>query len=304
MKIVVLGAGAVGAYFGSRWEEAGHDVTYLVRERRAAQLREIGLQVHSTQGDYSNAHPSVIEDPEEIDHADFVFLSVKGYHLYGTIDPLKKLVQKGAKVMPVLNGMEHIKTLQKELGEEAVLGGLAFIMATLDENGHVVHSSPFHDLVFGPMHPSQQALVDELGIACEQANMSSKLSTNILEELWKKYMFITSFSGITTAANLPIGGVRNHPETLHIARMILEEMKELANHNGVTLTYRHVDKAFESLENIDDESTSSMHQDRRKGLTLEVEHLHGGALRLAEAVNLKLPYLESIYGLIKPYERA
>ncbi len=303
MKIVVLGAGALGAYFGTRWSEAGHQVINLVREGRAEQLRKHGIKLHSEMGDYTlESGPEIAESPEEIEDPDLVFLAVKGYHLPGTMEWLKALVEKGAKVFPVLNGMEHLTILQKELGEEAVLGGLSYIIATLDEQGHVVHTSPFHDLVFGPLHPSQQQICEELALACNQANMNGTLSSHILEEMWKKYMFITSFSGITTAVNQPIGEVRSYPQTFRIAKRILEEVKELANEHQVNLTDEHVESAFERLGKLDPEATSSMHQDRRKGLPLEVEHLHGGALRLGSEVHLAMPYTETIHAMIKPYE--
>ncbi|GGF24896.1 2-dehydropantoate 2-reductase [Halobacillus andaensis] len=302
MKIVVLGAGALGAYYGARWQETGHEVINLVREGRADQLRTHGLTLHSKMGNYEVPNLTIAESPEEIQEADLVFLSVKGYHLRGTIPWLKELVQKGAKVLPVLNGVEHLPILQKELGEEAVIGGLAYIIATLDENGHVQHTSTFHDLVFGPLHPSQQQICEEIGIACNQANMDGKQSANILEEIWNKYMFITAFSGITTATNLPIGDVRQYPETFIISKKILQEMKTLANAHHIQLTDEQVENAFEKLNGFDHEMTSSMHQDRRKGLPLEVEHLHGGALRLAEEHELPLPYIQTIHAMIKPFE--
>lgn len=302
MKIVVLGAGALGAYFGARWQEAGHEVINLVREGRAEQLENHGLALHSEMGDYEVPSPKVTQSPQEIESPDLVFLAVKGYHLHGTLDWLKVLVEKGAKVYPVLNGMEHISILQKELGEEAVIGGLSYIIATLDELGHVVHTSPFHDLVFGPLHPSQQAICEELALACNQANVTGTLSPNILEDMWKKYMFITAFSGITTAVNQPIGDVRSFPQTFRIAERILTEMKTLANAHQINLTEDHVHNAFEKLRSLDHEMTSSMHQDRRKGLPLEVEHLHGGALRLGSEVGLPMPYIETIHAMIKPYE--
>lgn len=302
MKIVVLGAGALGAYFGARWQEAGHEVINLVRDGRAEQIEKHGLKLHSEMGDYEVKEPVIARSPDEISKPDLVFLAVKGYHLHGTLEWLKALVNKGAKVYPVLNGMEHISILQKELGEEAVIGGLSYIIATLDEVGHVVHSSQFHDLVFGPLHPSQQAICEELSLACNQANMSGTLSPNILEDMWKKYMFITAFSGITTAVNQPIGVVRSYPQTFRIAERMLQEMKMLANAHEINLTDEHVDTAFEKLRGLDHEMTSSMHQDRRKGLSLEVEHLHGGALRLGSEVRLTMPYIETIHAMIKPYE--
>lgn len=304
MNILVFGAGALGAYFGGRLQEVGVNVQFLVRPRRAQQLRENGLVLHSSKGDYQVQPLNIVEDVAEIDNVDLVLLAVKGYHLQGTLPQLKALVQKGAKVLPVLNGVEHLKILQKELGEEAVIGGFIYIFATLDKKGHVIHSGDTHTIKFGALHPSQQAICDEFLANSQNANMKVMKSEHILQEMWDKYMFITALSGITTAGNFPIGVVRKHPATYHIMKQVLAEMKTLANAHGIELTNEHIEKAVHTIEKLNEDATSSMHQDRRKGLTLEVEHLQGGALRLAEEVNLKLPYIETLYGLIKPFENA
>ncbi|GAA0604564.1 ketopantoate reductase family protein [Virgibacillus siamensis] len=304
MQITVLGAGALGGYFGSRWEKAGADVTFLVREKRAEQLRRNGLKVFSSKGDYTNNKPKVVTDTHQIDHPELVFVSVKGYHLQNTIDDLKILTEKGAYVLPVLNGMEHIPVLQKELGNEAVIPGLSFIMATLDDSGHVIHSSQFHRIIFGMLHDSQKEICSRLENLCGKTDLEAvNSSDSILHELWKKYTFINAFSGITTAVDLPIGPVRENPDTFRIAEQILVEMQRLAGQYGVTVSDKEVEEAKKTLRNLDPEATSSMHQDRRKELPLEVDHLHGGAIRLAKDKGIDVPYLDAIHGMIKPFER-
>lgn len=302
MKIVVLGAGALGAYFGSRWEQIGEEVTFLVRANRAKQLRENGMIIHSLEGDYAIKSPNVVEDAQEIESADIVLLAVKGYHLQGTLEQLKTLVNKGAKVLPILNGMEHMTVLQENLGKEAVLGGFSSIISTLDEKGDVVHSSNFHNLFLGALDPSQKDICKQLESVSRNANMNVVNSKDILLEMWNKYMFITAFSGITTATNFPIGPIINQPETFHIAQKLLEDMRKLANAHHVSLDDTHVEKAVKTMQGLGDETTASMHQDRRKGNPLEVEHLQGGALRLAADAGIDLPYIETIYGIIKPHE--
>ena len=304
IHIVVIGAGALGAYFGARFEEAGAEVTFLVRKKRAEQIREHGIHINSTQGDYTIKNPHIITDVEEVKSVDLVFVSVKGYHLEGTLDNLKQLTKKGAHVLPVLNGIEHISVLQEQLGKENVIGGLCFIIATLNDNGHVEHSSDVHDLVFGPLVPSQTEICNQLDALADRANIDRNYSKDILVELWKKYMFINAFSGVTTATNLSIGSIMDHDETFHIAEMILQEMKLLANKYDVSITASHVEAAKRSLTLLHRDATSSMHQDRRKGQTLELDHLHGGAIRLAKAVKLELPFTETVFGLIKPFENA
>ncbi|KQU23247.1 2-dehydropantoate 2-reductase [Bacillus sp. Leaf13] len=302
MNIVIIGAGALGSYFGGRLQQAGQHVQYLVRKKRAQQLKENGLRITSPHGNYDFNELHIIEDVKKIEQVDLVILAVKGQHLQGTIPDLKLLVEKGAKILPLLNGIEHISILQDELSEAAVIGGSAFIIATLNEKGHVIHSNKNHDLIFGPLHPSQTKICDEFEQAVSSAIMGASRTENILIRMWIKYMFITAFSGVTTASNLPIGTIRRFPETNRLLEHVLIEMKKLANAYNVGITEQNVAQALENMAGLPDESTSSMHQDLRKGQTLEVEHLQGGALRLAEKVNLKLPVIETLYGLIKPFE--
>lgn len=302
MDIVIIGAGALGAYFGSRFHEGGANVTFLVREKRAKQLRDKGIRVTSPKGDYELKNPKVVVNASEIEHADLVLVSVKGYHVKGTMDSLKMLTESGAYVLPLLNGIEHISMLQDKLGKDFVLGGLSFIISTLNEDGHVIHSSDFDDLVFGPLQPTQTTICRELEDVVKQTTISGGKNEAILTELWKKYMFINAFSGVTTATNLAIGSIRAEISTFRIVEMVLQEMKKLAKAYHVKILENDVEAAKNKLLNLPDEATSSMHQDRRKGLTLEVDHLQGGAIRLANAAGVDMPYTETIYGLIKPFE--
>jgi 2-dehydropantoate 2-reductase len=302
MNIVIMGAGALGVYYGGRWEEAGQSVQFVVRKNRAQQLKENSLYISSIHGNYHFREINFTEDVDEIEKPDLVVLAVKGYHLKETIPSLKVLVDKGAKVLSVLNGLEHISILQKELGEEAVIGGSAYIIATLDTKGHVIHSNDQHDIVFGPLHPSQQGICEQLEAISSEARMNSRLSGNILGELWNKYMFITAFSGVTTASDLPIGKVLSSPATSALLEKVLWEMQQLASTQNVTIEDELVHQSLNKFRNLPEEATSSMHQDKRKGLTLEVEHLQGGALRLATKEGISLPVIETLYGLIKPYE--
>lgn len=303
MDIVVIGAGALGAYFGARFQQAGANVSFLVREKRFTQIKKHGIHISSTQGDYQLPEQQLILSSDEIDACDLVFLSVKGYHLSGTLEHVKTLVEKGAYVLPVLNGMEHIRVLQDYVGKSNMLGGLASIMATLDEKGHVIHSSPFHELFFGALEPEQEAFCERLEAFLKDANINSGHKQDILREMWKKYMFIHAFSGVTTAVNLPIGPIKEHKETFHLLELLLQEIKLLANAHHVSVTETDYNEAKERLLALKDDATTSMHQDRRKGNTLELEHIHGGAIRLAAGTGLQMPFTRAIYGIIKPFEK-
>lgn len=303
MDLVILGAGAVGGYFGARLIEADIPVSFLVRERRAAQLKKHGLRLNSVHGDYSADAVRLYTDTEEIPRCDLVIVAVKGYHVGGTLPQLRKLVKKGAKVLPFLNGMEHYQLFEEELGKGNVLGGLAFIITTLDENGGIVHTSDQHEFVFGALHPSQKNLCDRLESELQPANMNVTYSKEISVDLWQKYGFITSFSGITTTSRLPIGRIRKVPETLRLFQKALEEMQALAVAYEAEVGKDFVKTTLEKTNGLPEEGTSSMHQDFRKGLPIEVEGLQGGALRMAKSKKISLPVIETMYALLKPYEK-
>lgn len=132
--------------------------------------------------------------------------------------------------------------------------------------------------------------------------MDAQHSTQILRRIWQKYLFINAFSGVTTAANLNIGTIRHYPETFSLLKKVFIEMQQLAAAYDIEISDNQISQSIQQLSDLPDESTSSMHQDRRKFLTLEVEHLQGGALRLAEKAGIKLPAIETLYGIIKPFE--
>ncbi len=302
MNIIIFGAGALGTYFGARWIESGANVSFFVREGRKKQIEREGLQVTSVKGDTKISSPTLLTNPSQASSPELVLLGVKGYHLDETIPVLKEFVSKGAKVLPILNGIEHISILKEKLGEEAVLGGLSYIIATLDNRGHVHHTSELHELIFGPLHPSQKEICALLNERNKHAHFNSQLTSNIEEEMWKKYMFISAMSGVTTAGDIHTGIIREVPETLKLVEDVMLEVKTLASHYDISINQEDIDRRMESFHSLPYEATSSMHQDKRKKNKLEVEHLQGGALRLAEQVQLKLPYTETLYRLIKPYE--
>lgn len=299
MHIAIIGAGALGTYFGARWLDAGADVTFIVRENRWKQIQKNGLAVHSVLGDTNVDHATYLKDPSKAKDVDVIVLAVKGYHLDGVIPTIKQMISDKTFILPILNGFEHYATLQETFGEERVLGGLANIIATLNEKGHVEHTSNIHELRFGILHNKQAGICEQLAKLSEKSNMHAIYSDTILKDIWYKYMFITAFSGITTATDCAIGQIRRTPETMEIVTMLLHEMKQIANRNEELLNELDVKKAIKTLKTLHEDATSSMHQDYRKGLTIELDHLQGYSLQLAKDNHINTPYLETIYSLIK-----
>ena len=300
MKIAVIGAGAVGGYFGARWQQAGVDVTFVVREGRKRQLETTGLVIQSPLGDVRMT-PKLAMSAAEAGDCDLVLLAVKNYHLEAALDTIKALTDRGAYVLPLLNGVEHFARLKEVCGDDRVLGGVVQIIVTLNEEGHVVHSNRLHDIQFGPLDRNQTAFCEKLEQVTEPANMVLRLSTDVEVDIWNKYAFITAFSGITAASRLSIDEVLKVPETVTVFRKLLAEMQELAAAHGVHLREDFVDRIHEWAAAMPAGATSSMHQDLRKGLPLEVDSLQGAAVRLAGAKGSGVPTVTVVHGLLQPY---
>jgi 2-dehydropantoate 2-reductase len=303
MNITVVGAGATGGYFGGRLAESGLNVTFLVREKRAAQLRANGLVIKSPVGDFTLKEPQIAIHSEDIPACDLVILGLKNYQLSASLPQLKALVERGAKILPFLNGVEHFEILAKEFGEESVLGGVCKIISTLDSEGTIHHTGKLHQILFGELSPSNKEFCLQLEQAFSKANMRAKYSNTIWNEIWSKYAFINVFSGVTTAGDLTTDQIDANEAAKNVYRRSLEDMERLAATYEVTLSEDFVSQNVEALAKYPKGSTSSMHQDRRKGLLLEVESLQGAAIRLASRKDMELPTIETLYGLIKPYEQ-
>jgi 2-dehydropantoate 2-reductase len=276
------------------------DVTFLVRPKRAEQLKKTGLVIQSPFGDVT-LEPTLATSADDIPACDVVLLGVKNYHLQGALPDLQKLAAKGAYILPLLNGVEHFDILAEACGRDKVLGGVVQIISTLDAEGRVVHTSPLHDISFGPLQDGQRSVCEELVAASRGANLRLHLSADIRLDIWRKYAFITAFSGVTAASRLTIDQVFDNPATANVYIHALREMAALAAAQGTKLSESFVDSTVEAGRKLPKGATSSMHQDLRKGLPLEVDSLQGAAVRLARRSGVEVPVVETLYGLLLPY---
>lgn len=309
MKMVVIGAGAVGGYFGARLAKAGSNVQFLVREGRFAQLRKRGLQVQSTHGDFELTPDITTSVEEAAADADLVILSVKGYHLDALMPSLHRFVEHGADILPLLNGVSHFETLRKELGSEHVLGGVCYIESTLNKEGDVIHTSPMHDIVWGPM-PGDEAhapggkqrdRLEQAQKLFEQAGFQSTLTDNVVPEVWKKFLFLTAFSGVTAASRGPIGKVLQDEPARHLLESLLEEGAAVAKARGAQVPDNLVDQVLGRLMNVPPTMTSSLHRDIEKGQPIEIDTLQGAWVDMGREAGVPTPAFGVIYALLHPY---
>ncbi|WP_124728523.1 ketopantoate reductase family protein [Staphylospora marina] len=301
MRTLVVGAGAVGGYFGGRLAEKGADVTFLVRPRRAAQLQREGLVIRSRHGDALLRVKTVLSD-EIRQPFDLVILSVKAYHLPDVRESLGAAVGERTVVLPLLNGIRHMDLLKQWFGPEKVLGGLCFVEATLNKHGHVLQYSPRHELVYGETDGSDSPRVRRIQALLAGANMESRLSTEIMKDMWMKYAFIAGFSGMTCLMRSPLGPILKAPGGKETYLRLLEEIHAVARHHEPSLPEDLAATILAQMESLNESMKSSMLRDMEKGLPVEADHLQGSLLEMAPP-GTDLPLLKAVYASLKAYEQ-
>ncbi|MEQ6389807.1 ketopantoate reductase family protein [Bacillaceae bacterium S4-13-58] len=297
MNIVVLGAGAVGGYFGGKLAYAGFPVTFLVREKRYNLLKKNGLQVYSKHGDFT-VKPKLAMDPKEIEGPSVVLVALKTYHLDAALPTIESLVNKGAKVLPLLNGVDHLDKLSQLVGPENVLGGLCYVESTLNEEGAILQTSDMHDLFFGPLSGDEPQWLDQLESMMKDSGFVVQKTDRIIEEMWRKYIFLSSLSAITTAMRSPIGVAVNDPVTSEFLKQLIREGYQVARSKGIALPATLPEDVYKKMEGLPPKMTSSMHRDFDKGLPIELEELHGALVKMG---NDSTPAMSAIYSVLHPF---
>jgi 2-dehydropantoate 2-reductase len=300
MRTLVVGAGAVGGYFGGRLAEKGADVTFLVRPQRREQLERNGLVIRSVHGDTSLSVKTLVAG-EESEPFDLVLLSVKAYHLEEAMATLAPYVEENTAILPLLNGIRHIDELQERFGEEKVLGGLCFVESTLNSKGEIEQYSPIHEIVFGELSGEVTERTNRIAELFSGANMSAVLSREIRVDMWKKYIFIAGMSGMTTLMRSSIGPILAAPHGTETYRCLLEEITTVARAHEPSVPETIPGFILEQLKRQNPSMKASMLRDMEKGLPVEADHLQGALIEMAPE-GLDLPLLKAVYASLKIYE--
>lgn len=301
MRILVLGAGGVGGYFGGRLVEQGADVTFLVREHRKQQLEQEGLVIHSVHGDLT-LEPRVTTSQDEAEPFDLILFSTKAYHLKGAMRDVKPFIGENTVILPLLNGVAHISELQREFGKDKVIGGLCFIETTLNEQGYIIQTSKGHYVRFGEFGNRDTERILAIEEALSGTKASFVRSPHIEQDIWHKYLYITTIAGVTTLMRAPLGPIRDSENGYEYIRGVFQEGAAIMMAHGAPLDSEIVAQHMVTMEKTGYTMKASMLRDMEKGLAIEGRHLHGYLLDLAKEHKMEAPLLEVIYRNLQIYE--
>jgi 2-dehydropantoate 2-reductase len=306
MKILFLGAGAVGGYFGGRLVQAGGDITFQVRAARAQQLATRGLEIQSPLGN-EILRVKTIEQGTGAGPFDLVVVSCKAYDLTQAVSAITPHVAKGAIVLPLLNGMRHNEDLRNRFGADAMIGGMCQIEATLSPEGAVIHKSKFARMVFGPFadYPAndrKQRVLSSFNALCAKANFTSSFSDPIDQALWDKWVMIGTLAGITTLMRGGVGDVMAAREGRDLIEEMLQEAIAVATDAGYPPHADYLASIRKMLTERGSTFMASMLRDLERGNPVEADHIIGDMYRRAHDSGHDANVLRMVYCHLQTYE--
>ncbi len=293
-KLLFLGAGGVGGYFGARLIEAGVDVSFLVRPARAARLAAQGLRIASPHGDLTLQVHCVTRDTVTPDY-DLVLLSPKAYDLADALDAIAPAMGPETRVLPLLNGMAHIDVLDARFGADRVIGGVAHIVAKLAADGSIQHLNPIHMLTAGGRGAdTQQAAADFISL-CGAVKFDAALSSDIITTVWDKWAFLATLAAITTLTQGSVGQVMDTTHGESLLRRLYAEGLAVAQRSGAIISDAAQTRALERLTQRGSSLTASMLRDLQAGLRTEHDHVLGDLVQRAQRLGVDTPLLAAAH---------
>lgn len=300
MRILVVGAGAIGGYFGGRLLEAGRDVTFLVRPKRAARLAETGLVIKSPLGDAVLTAPTLTA--ANLNQAyNLIILSCKAYDLESALDDLAPAVGPETAILPLLNGLRHLDLLDTRFGAGKVLGGTCLIAATVDEDGRILHLNDSHYIAFGERDGRRSERLDRVAEVMAGTNIKVETTDRILLKMWEKWVFLAALAGITCLMRASVGDIVASGGSA-LALDLLEECRAIAEKTGFPPRPAFLDHVRATMTAKGSDLTASMLRDMERGSAIEADHILGDLIRRAGDVSAPCSLLRLAYAHLKAYE--
>ena len=302
MRILIMGAGGVGGYFGAVLAKAGFEVTFLARGRHLTAMENTGLKVSSPKGDFQLERVNVVESLENMGPVDVILLAVKAWQVNDCARALNRLKANKFMIIPLQNGVESYDEVSEIVGPERTLGGSTKIISYLSSPGHVIHMGVEPEITFGEWDNKRTKRVEEFAACLKTAGIKYDVPEDIQKELWKKFLFLAPCAGVGSVTRSPIGGVRAVDETREMLMAAMQEVFDLAVAHDVHLSADFVDKCMASIDTMQPDATFSMQRDFAEGKPSELEYLNGAVVRLGLLKEVPTPVNSFIYASLLPAE--
>ncbi len=303
MKIAIFGSGGLGAYYGVRFSQAGHQVSFIARGAHLDAINRQGLQLYSPLGD-ALLHPvNASAHPTDLGEQDLVLVAVKTWQLPDVAESMAPLMGEQTLVVPFLNGIEAVDVLADKLGRNPVLGGLSRIFSKLESPGCIRH---FNDSAFveigEPFDAGPSERCRQICDAFAEAGVETELSENIRANLWRKLILVCSWGGLGALSQSPMGDLKACDETRELITQCAHEAIAVAAAEGHVFADNIIETHWQFYETLPAQATTSLSRDLLAGMPSELEAWQGEVVRLADKHQIDVPNLRFVYRALLPME--
>jgi 2-dehydropantoate 2-reductase len=302
MKILVMGTGGVGGYYGGLLTQQGNEVTFISRGAHLYANRHEGLKVKSVHGDFTVFPANATEDPDKVKPVDLILFCVKTYNTDEAAEAIKSAVSAQTVVLSLQNGIDAAERIGKVVGLEHVIGGATWLSSAVEAPGVIRQISQFRRIVFGEIVGGRSERIQSIYEVLNQTAITVEISEDIQKILWTKIVFIAAASSIGSLTRLAIGDYRSVPETRSLLTSIMHEVESLANAQSITLEPDVVQKSLEFTDNAAPHIKPSMQLDVESGRRTELESMVGVIGRKGRELGLPTPVADFVYASLLPIE--
>ena len=302
MNIVVVGAGGVGGYFGGMLAKAGFDVTFLVRGETLKAIKTNGLQIKSIKGNFT-VNSKATDSYNEIGMPDLVILGVKSWQIEPIAEKLNSVIHEKTMVLPLQNGADNADRLREILPDENVLAGLCKIVSKIEAPGVISHFEYEPEIIFGEYNNAKTERVQKLKEIFDKAGFNNTLSEDIHLDIWKKFLFIATVSGMGAITRTPFGVMREDENIRELLYQTANEIMAIANAKGIALTNQHIVMAMAIVDRMDHNTTASMQRDFMGGRPSELQNFNGYIVEQGKQLHIATPINKFTYHCLLPMEK-
>jgi 2-dehydropantoate 2-reductase len=302
MKILIMGTGGVGGYYGGLLAKQGNEVTFIARGAHLYALRHAGLKVKSVHGDFDLASVNATDDPANVGPVDLILFSVKTYHTDEAAQAIRPAVGRRTVVMSLQNGVDAAERIGKVVGAEHVVAGATWLSSAVEAPGVIKQVSQFRRIVLGELDGGGSERIQSIYEVLNQTGITVEISENIQKILWTKFVFIASVSSVGSLTRLPMGEYRSVPETRKLLSGIMQEVASLAHAQGITLDDDVISQSLAFIDNSGPHIKPSMQLDVETGHRTELESMVGVIGRKGREVGIPSPIADFVYAALLPVE--
>jgi 2-dehydropantoate 2-reductase len=302
MKILIMGTGGVGGYYGGLLAKAGNDVTFISRGAHLYAIRNEGLQVKSVHGDFTVSPASATEHPAKVGPPDLILFSVKTYNTDEAAEALKPAVGPQTSVLGLQNGIDAAERIGKVVGMEHIIGGATWLSSAVEAPGIIKQVSQFRRIVLGELDGSRSERIQSIYEVLKNTDITVEISEEILKVLWTKFVFISAASSLGSLTRLPMGNYRSVPETRSVILGLMREVEALARAQGILLDEDVVQKSLKFMDDAGPHIKASMQLDVEGGRRTEIESMIGVIGRKGRELGIPTPVADFVYACLLPVE--